>query len=136
MEENINNTDPVNTRSVKILIAEDEDSNYRYVEKLLSRAGFLLLRAKNGSEAVEYARIFQDIDLILMDIKMPVKNGVEATREIKQFRPGIPIIATTAFAIPGDREVFLKAGCDEYIPKPIKSDLLMEMINKFIEQTD
>ncbi len=120
---------------IKILVAEDEDSNFRYVEKLLSKAGFELLRANNGYEAVEYARIYDDIDLILMDIKMPVKNGVEATREIKLFKPHIPIIATTAFAIPGDREVFLKAGCDDYIPKPIKAAALIEIVNKFVSNS-
>ena len=129
MNENINLTIPAN---IKILIAEDEDSNYRYIEKLLSKVGYNLLRAKNGYEAVEFARAYDDIDLILMDIKMPVKNGVEATREIRLFKPNLPIIATTAFAIPGDREVFLKAGCDDYIPKPLKSEILIEMVNKFV----
>lgn len=129
MIENKNLTDPA---KIKILIAEDEDSNYRYIEKLLSKVGYNLLRAKNGYEAVEFARAYDDIDLILMDIKMPVKNGVEATREIRLFKPNLPIIATTAFAIPGDREVFLKAGCDDYIPKPLKSEILIEMVNKFV----
>ena len=117
----------------RILVAEDEDSNYRYVEKLLKKAGFDLLRANNGFEAVEYAKIYEDIDLILMDIKMPVMNGVEATREIKLIKPSIPIIATTAFAIPGDREVFLKAGCDDYIPKPIKPAILIDLIRNYLK---
>jgi CheY-like chemotaxis protein len=129
MDENKNPIDPTD---IRILIAEDEDSNYRYIEKLLSKIGYQLLRARNGYEAVEFARINNDIDLILMDIKMPVKNGVEATREIRLFKPNLPIIATTAFAIPGDRDVFLKAGCDEYIPKPIKSEVLIDMVNKFV----
>lgn len=129
MNEQKNLANPAN---IRILIAEDEDSNYRYIEKLLSKVGFQLLRAKNGYEAVEFARAYNDIDLILMDIKMPVKNGVEATREIRLFKPNLPIIATTAFAIPGDREVFLKAGCDDYIPKPLKSDTLIDMVNKFV----
>lgn len=129
MNKHKNLADPA---EIKILVAEDEDSNYRYIEKLLSRVGYKLLRAKNGYEAVEFARVYDDIDLILMDIKMPVKNGVEATREIRLFKPNLPIIATTAFAIPGDREVFLKAGCDDYIPKPLKSEILIEMVNKFV----
>lgn len=119
--------------SYKILVAEDEEANYKYVEKILKREGYDLLRATNGFEAVEYARIYDDIDLILMDIKMPVMNGVEATREIKNIKPAIPIIATTAFAIPGDREVFLKAGCDDYIPKPIKPGILIQMIDMHIK---
>ncbi len=112
----------------KILVAEDEESNFRYIEKLLKKAGFDLLRANNGLEAVEYVEVDSKINLILMDIKMPVMNGVEATREIKKMKPQIPIIATTAFAIPGDREVFLKAGCDDYIPKPIRANELIDMI--------
>jgi len=112
----------------KILVAEDEESNFRYIEKLLKKAGFDLLRANNGLEAVEYIELDAKINLILMDIKMPVMNGVEATREIKKLKPEIPIIATTAFAIPGDREVFLNAGCDDYIPKPIRAGELIDMI--------
>ncbi len=123
---------PRETRKVqpgyKILVAEDEESNFRYIEKLLKKAGFDLLRANNGLEAVEYVELDGKINLILMDIKMPVMNGVEATREIKKIKPDIPIIATTAFAIPGDREVFLKAGCDDYIPKPIRAGELIVMI--------
>jgi CheY-like chemotaxis protein len=116
----------------KILVAEDEESNFRYVEKLLKKAGFDLLRANNGLEAVEYVEFDSNINLILMDIKMPVMNGVEATREIKKMKPEIPIIATTAFAIPGDREVFLNAGCDDYIPKPIRAGELIDMIMNHI----
>lgn len=91
-----------------------------------------MMHAKNGYEAVEFARAHNDIDLILMDIKMPVKDGIEATREIKLFKPNLPVIATTAFADSHDREVFLKAGCDDYIPKPLKSDILIEMVNKYV----
>ncbi|MDY0342145.1 MAG: response regulator [Lentimicrobium sp.] len=117
----------------RILVAEDEEANYKYVEKILKREGYDLLRATNGFEAVEYARLYDDIDLILMDIKMPVMNGVEATREIKILKPAIPIIATTAFAIPGDREVFLNAGCDDYIPKPIKPGILIQLIGMHVK---
>ena len=117
---------------IKILVAEDEESNFRYVEKLLKKAGFDLFRANNGLEALEYVEIDNKIDLILMDIKMPVMNGVEATRAIKKIKPAIPIIATTAFAIPGDREVFLNAGCDDYIPKPIRAGELIDLIMKYI----
>ena len=116
----------------KILVAEDEESNFRYVEKLLKKAGFDLFRANNGLEALEYVEIDNKIDLILMDIKMPVMNGVEATRAIKKIKPAIPVIATTAFAIPGDREVFLNAGCDDYIPKPIRAGELIDLIMKYI----
>lgn len=133
MNESINVLNTDSRPKIRILVAEDEDSNYRYVEKLLKKAGFDLLRASNGFEAVEYSKVYEDIDLILMDIKMPVMNGVEATREIKLIKPSIPIIATTAFAIPGDREVFLKAGCDDYIPKPIKPEILINLIYNYLK---
>jgi len=116
----------------KILVAEDEESNFRYIERLLKKTGFDLLRANNGLEAVEYVELDANINLILMDIKMPVMNGVEATREIKKLKPNIPIIATTAFAIPGDREIFLQAGCDDYIPKPIRAGELIDMIIRYL----
>jgi len=126
-EKNIRNGKTVQS-GFRILVAEDEESNFRYVEKLLRKAGFELLRATNGLEAVEFVNIDPKIDLVLMDIKMPLMNGIEATREIKKRKPQLPIIATTAFAIPGDREVFLKAGCDNYIPKPIRAGNLIDMI--------
>jgi CheY-like chemotaxis protein len=65
-----------------------------------------------------------------MDIKMPVMDGLEATRKIKEFRKDLPIIGVTAFAMTGDKEKALEAGCDEYLSKPVKSDLLLSVINK------
>ncbi len=121
------------TRDARILVAEDEDANYTYIEKLLSRAGFSLIRANNGYEAVEYARSNDDISLVLMDMKMPVMNGMEATKEIKMIKPSLPIIATTAFAISGDRETFLDAGCDDYLPKPLRAETLIGLIRNYMQ---
>lgn len=125
--------DTAGTGNARILVAEDEDANYTYIEKLLSRAGFSLLRANNGYEAVEYALSNDDISLVMMDMKMPVMNGMEATKEIKMIKPSLPIIATTAFAISGDRETFLDAGCDDYLPKPLRAETLIDLIRIYLQ---
>jgi CheY-like chemotaxis protein len=91
-----------------------------------------LIRAKNGKEAVEIAKSNKDIDIILMDIKMPEKDGYTATSEIKKFRPNLPIIAQTAYAMEGDEEKAFQAGCDDYIAKPISPDKLILVINQYI----
>lgn len=74
-----------------------------------------------------------DIDLVLMDIKMPVMDGYEATRQIKKFRPGLPIIAQTAYALEGDLEISIAAGCDDYISKPLNKVILINCLNKFLK---
>lgn len=117
----------------KILIAEDDDLNFKYLEIILSRLNVNIVRAMDGQEAVD--KIFSDdsITLVLMDLKMPVLNGYEATRMIKEKKPTMPIIATTAYALSGDKEKAFEAGCDEYISKPIsRKDLFqkIEFVNK------
>ncbi|MFC2151647.1 transporter substrate-binding domain-containing protein [Bacteroidota bacterium] len=116
-----------------ILIAEDEDSNFKFLEMLLKNKGINLLRAENGFEAIEICKN-TEIDLVLMDIKMPGMNGLEATTKIKQFKPNMPIIIQTAYAMQNDENVSLEAGCDDYITKPIKKDKLIELLEKWINQ--
>jgi CheY-like chemotaxis protein len=84
------------------------------------------VRINNGEEAVAYCHENDNIDLLLMDINMPKINGFIATEKIKKFRPEIPIIAQTAFAIEGDEDKVLAAGCDYYISKPIDKHDLFE----------
>jgi PAS domain S-box-containing protein len=103
----------------KILVVEDDEISYALVETLLSKENFQLLNAKNGQEAIVMAKEHPDIDLILMDMKMRVMDGYTATKEIRRFNKEIPIIAQTAFALEGDREKALEAGCNEYISKPV-----------------
>lgn len=113
-----------------VLLVEDEESNYMYAEVILEKAGYQYLLAKNGEEAVACCREHPEISLVLMDIKMPVMDGVEATRLIREFRPELPIIATTAYAQTGDEQRFLSAGFDGYLPKPIsKDELLLVLTN-------
>ncbi len=127
-------TDPAgnaeNVPRKRILIAEDTDSNYMLLEILL-RKHYLLDRACDGLEAVAKARNEQ-YDLILMDIRMPNMNGIEATRSIRTFLPHIPVIAQTANAFDTDRDAALAAGCNEFITKPIGFEALNALIKKFI----
>lgn len=136
MTENINSVNDNNHnyafKDAQILIAEDEESSFRYIERMLHEAGITVLRAVNGQEAIDITISNENIQLIIMDIKMPVKNGIEATREIKKHKPLLPIIATTAFMMPGDKQIFQEAGCNDYISKPIKQKELFSMIEKYM----
>jgi signal transduction histidine kinase/CheY-like chemotaxis protein/ABC-type amino acid transport substrate-binding protein/PAS domain-containing protein len=104
-----------------ILVAEDNDSNYRLTKAMLSPCH--LERAKNGIEAVNMV-MHQSYDIILMDIKMPVMDGLEATRFIRRFNAHVPIVALTAYAFDDDRNKALEAGCNDYVSKPIDRDVL------------
>ena len=125
-------SDTYNFVGKKILIAEDEETNYFYLETVLKRTGAILYRAKNGEEAVKVCEDQSDLDLVLMDIKMPDLNGLDATRLIRKFNATIPIIAQTAYALVGERNKCLNAGCNDYISKPINRESLLKMITSFI----
>jgi len=90
-----------------------------------------VLRAKNGFEAIEFCRNNPDIDMVLMDIKMPVMGGYEATRRIRQFNKNTIIIAQTAYGLEGDREKAIDSGCNDYLSKPIKKEVLFGQIEKY-----
>lgn len=115
-----------------ILVAEDVPTNFLLVKKSLRKTGVNLLWAKNGREAVDECEAHNNIDLVLMDIRMPIMNGLEATKKIKEINPGLPVIAQTAYAMDGDREHSLEAGCDDYISKPINLKEFIELIAKYI----
>ena len=116
-----------------ILIAEDERTNYLFLEALLKRTNATLIWADTGKTALEAVQKNSNIDVILMDIKMPEMNGYEATHEIKKINPEIPIIAQTAYALAGEKEKILEAGCNDYLSKPIMGKVLLEKINKYIK---
>lgn len=119
--------------SKTILIAEDIEASYHLLEAILSKTKIKFLWAKNGEEAVAMCKGDEQIDLVLMDINMPVLNGYDATIAIKKIRPKLPIVAQTAYAIEGDREKALAAGCDDHISKPINKDLLFILIYKYLQ---
>ncbi len=110
------------------LIAEDEEVSTQYFETILEGTFRKIIYVKTGKEAIETCRDNPEIDIVLMDIKMPVMDGYEATREIRKFNKDVIVIAQTAYAQIGDREKSLEAGCDDYISKPIKKDMLIEKI--------
>ena len=119
--------------SKKLLIAEDEDSNYKYLEIVLRKTGIEIFRAHNGLEAIEITKKHPGIDLVLMDVKMPEMNGLEATKEIKKMNGYIPVIALTAYAMANDREMSLNAGCDDYISKPVRKHMIYSMLHKYLD---
>jgi len=123
----------VSLKKQKILIVEDDDLSEMLITNIVRDHFEKKLYAKTGSEAIEICRNNSDIDLILMDIKMPVMDGYEATRQIRTFNKEIIIIAQTAYSMPGDREKALEAGCNDYISKPYKRALMMKVINKWRE---
>jgi len=116
-----------------ILIAEDENSNFAYFKMLLSKTKANILHAITGNEAIELTNN-QSVDVVLMDIKMPEMDGLEATRIIKSKNKNLPIIATTAFAMEDDDKTCLEAGCDTYISKPINEEKLLETIGRFLNK--
>ncbi len=120
-------------KKLKILIVEDDEPSEKLITIGVGKFSSEIIIAKTGTEAVENCRRNPDIDLVLMDIQMPEMDGYEATRQIRHFNKKVIIIAQTAYALGGDREKALEAGCTDYISKPIKRADLMELINKYFK---
>lgn len=118
-----------------ILLVDDLDDNLYLLDFILSAAGANVLKATSGKAAIEMAGTYKNIDIVLMDIKMPEMDGYTATDEIHRIRPGLPVIAQTAFAMPGDREKALEKGCVAYLPKPIKKNELLELLQQLFSKT-
>ena len=118
-----------------ILIAEDEEINLLYLKELLNYIddyNLNVLSAGNGKEAVKLCHE-NDIDIILMDIKMPVMNGIEASKKIKAFKPDVPIIVQTAYSMAEDKDLALRSGCDDFISKPIEKDIFLTVMKKYLK---
>ncbi|MBN2348157.1 MAG: response regulator [Bacteroidales bacterium] len=115
-----------------ILIAEDEIINFDYIEKLLSSTKIKIVHALNGREAVEHVKKHPDISLVLMDIRMPVMDGYEATQRIKHIRSKLPVIAQSAFAPDPQKVQGLQSGFDVYISKPVQQNTLVELIADYL----
>lgn len=126
-----NHLHPLLNKKLKILIAEDDQISLNFLEEALSDSNITLITARNGEEAVKAAQENPDISLILMDIKMPVLDGLSATRMIRKFNRKVPIIAETAYALADDAKKALSAGCNDYISKPINQNELLKMVKKY-----
>ncbi len=124
----------VQMKNLKILIVEDDEVSYSLLKRTIQKIGKEVLHAITGVEAIEACRSNLDLDLVLMDIRMPIMDGIEATRQIRQFNKDVIIIAQTAYAFTGDSEKAIEAGCNDYISKPINMTLLFELIKKNISK--
>jgi two-component system, cell cycle response regulator DivK len=117
----------------KVLVIEDNEQNMYLVNFILEFQGYEVIQARNGSDGVSMAREHQP-DLILLDIQLPIMDGYTVAREIRKIETmhNVPIVAVTSYAMPGDREQALAAGCNGYIEKPINPDTFIIEIKQFI----
>ena len=118
-------------KKLTVLVAEDDKTSFVYLETILSKVGFNLINTENGEDTIQALKSNAEIAIILMDIKMPGMNGLEATRQIRSFNKSIPIIAQTAHAFIEDRDKAINAGCNDYVTKPIDRDLIIKLIRAF-----
>lgn len=116
-----------------ILIAEDAETSVKYFQAALRRTGTRILWARNGLEAFEFVKN-TEVNLVLMDLDMPVMNGLVSARLIKEHSPNLPIIAQSAHVQIGDHQASLDVGCDAYITKPISLEFLLTTISRFLEK--
>ncbi len=121
-----------NWSNKNILIVEDEEMNYLFIREILRESNANIIWKNNGKKAFDEVKTNKNIDIILMDVKMPVMDGYTATEEIKKIRPEIPIIIQSAYAMPDEKEKGFQAGCDEYLEKPIKKDILLKVLSDFL----
>ena len=122
----------VSLKGKKILIVEDTESNYRLINILLEKQGAETIWALSGNQGVSICKNSRDIDLVLMDINLPDIDGYQATAAIKAFRPNLPIVAQTAYAMAGEKEKSLEFGCDDYISKPIIPEILYTTLGSLL----
>jgi len=120
--------------NLKILIVEDDEISDLYLTLILNKYAVDIIHAPNGKEAIGCCRNNPDIDLIMMDIKMPEMNGYKAVQEIRKFNKDVVIFAQTAFALSGDKEKALKSGCNEYLKKPVKEADILRLVQKHFKK--
>lgn len=123
------------TKKLKILIAEDDEVSEKLLEMIVQKFSEKIFTATTGFEAVEVCHNNLDLDLVLMDIKMQEMDGYEASRQIRKFNKNLIIVAQTAYALDGDRESAIEAGCNDYISKPISKDQLIKVMQKYFQKS-
>lgn len=121
-------------RGKRILIVEDDVSSRLYLNKILEKTGAILINACNGKEAIEAATADPSLDIILMDIQLPLIDGYGAAKKIREFRRDVTIIAQTAYSLLGEREKIIASGFDEYIVKPIFPQQLIEKMVRALKK--
>jgi CheY-like chemotaxis protein len=119
----------------KILIVEDDLSSRLYLNKILEKTGAILFNAADGREAVDIALSDSGIDIILMDIQLPVMDGYTSAKKIREARQDIKIVAQTAYSMAGDMENIISSGFDDYLTKPIYSDVLIEKLSSCLNKS-
>jgi len=121
-----------------ILIVEDDEINYIYFETLLkdNELNIRILHAKNGQEAVNLCKNHPETEFVLMDIRLPIMNGFEATKQIKAFRPNLPIIVQTAYTTSQEKKAAFSAGCDDFYSKPISRKTLNSIVYKYLRKAN
>jgi CheY-like chemotaxis protein len=117
-----------------VLVVEDDPVSQDFIKEILSPTNVNMIVKKNGGEALETFENTDDIKLILMDIQLPDMSGLDVTRKIREKNKKIPIIAQTAFAMAEDREKAIKAGCNDYVTKPLNSNRLLNLIDGFLKK--
>ena len=135
MEYGIDKHDTYNWKDKTILVAEDIELNFRYIRELLLPTGAIIIRAMNGKEALNKCIENDHIDIVLMDLLMPIMNGYDATREIKKLRTNLPVIAQTAYTMSEDRRHAHEAGCDDFVAKPISKEELLEKMEALFKRS-
>lgn len=119
---------------IKLLIVEDDLSSRLYLNKILERTGATLFNAGDGQEAINIAKDNPDLNIILMDIQLPVLDGYSSAKKIREFRKDIIIIAQTAYGLSGDMEDIISSGFDDFIIKPIYSSALLEKLTSLLDK--
>ncbi|MFD0975951.1 response regulator [Salinimicrobium gaetbulicola] len=130
-EEKPKNNSRVLNKKLCIVVAEDDNISYLFINQILKRPEIQVIRAKTGQECVDILQKKSGIDLVLMDIKMPVMNGIEATSAIREFNKTVPIIIQTAYTSSRDKDEAMEAGGTDYITKPIDKNRLLQLIRKY-----
>ena len=121
-------------KNITIMIVEDEENNWLFIQDALRISGANLIWARVGQEAIDIVESGKKIDIILMDMKMPIMDGFETTKEIKKINSNIPVIAQTAYAQPKEKTKCLEAGCEAYISKPIITRQLFKIIARLLDK--